>query len=65
MRYFAIDSVGQNGLLEVLVVREQGRQVSQERTGVVYGSMREASAALRMKNVPAFCSGQSFTHTGA
>ena len=49
MTYYAIVSEGRR-YIELLVRRENGRQVSQEPTGTTYKSFREASAAIGSKN---------------
>ena len=51
LSYYAVvgDDRGR-GFIEVLVRRENGRQISQEPTGVTYKTARAAQAALAEKN---------------
>ncbi len=49
LAYYAAIPEGRKWI-ELLVRREDGRQVAEERTGVVYRSAREMTAALSAKN---------------
>ncbi len=51
LRYFAIVPADGRRWQELLIVRENGRQVSSAPTGVIYPTQALAKAAITKKNV--------------